>query len=304
MKIFWKVLKSALVISTIVILTLLFVNYKSDLSVESLKLKYANSESEFIDIDGMLVHYRDEGDIADTVPIVLIHGTASSLHTWDECTKVWSENHRVLRFDLPAFGLTGPNADNDYSVEQYVSFVNTFLEKKGVNRCYIAGNSLGGMITWEFALKYPEKVKKIILVDAAGYSFDTSKSGTLAFKIGKIPVLKNLLKYLMLRSVVEKSVKTAYFDESKVTDKIVDRYMDFALREGNRKALVARLNQNYVLGHYQATHSQPIYVSVDASKENFVTINNNILLPLKQNYEALSDLLIERIAADLRQVIK
>ncbi len=240
---FLKVLKWTSLSIVIGTLIGLMISYKSDIPVEELKLKYANEQSKFIVVDGMQVHYRDEGDPSDSVPIVLIHGTSSSLHTWDSCTEAWIKNHRVIRFDLPAFGLTGPNADNDYSIARYASFVNELLEKLSVKRCYIAGNSLGGFITWTYTLNHPEKVKKMILIDAGGYPLDPNKSGTLAFKMGKTPVLKHLLTILMSRSVVEKSLKTAYYDENKVTDNIVDRYMNLALREGNRKAFVARMNQ-------------------------------------------------------------
>lgn len=240
---FLKVLKWTFLSIAIGSLIGLMISYKSDIPVEELKLKYANEQSKFIVVDGMQVHYRDEGDPSDSIPIVLIHGTSSSLHTWDACTKAWVKNHRVIRFDLPAFGLTGPNADNDYSIARYALFVNELLEKLSVKRCYIAGNSLGGFITWTYTLNHPEKVEKMILIDAGGYPLDPNKSGTLAFKMGRTPVLKNLLTILMSRSVVEKSLKTAYYDENKVTDSIVDRYMEMALREGNRKAFVARMNQ-------------------------------------------------------------
>lgn len=243
MKIFNTILKWFFITSTIVILISIVVNFRSDIPVEQLKIKYSNNESKFIEVDGMQVHYRDEGDPYDSVPVVLIHGTSSSLHTWDTCTQSWIKNHRVIRFDLPAFGLTGPNADNDYSIARYASFVNTLLEKLSVKRCYIAGNSLGGYITWAFTLNHPEKVKKMILIDAGGYPIDVNKSGTLAFRLGRTPVLKHVLTVLMSRAVVEKSLKTAYYNEGKVTDMLVDRYMEMALREGNRKAFVARMNQ-------------------------------------------------------------
>lgn len=246
MKIVSKLLKGFFIIALLGILIILFWGYKSDISVEKLKAKYTNEQSKFIEIDGMKVHYRDEGNPDDTLPILLIHGTSSSLHTWDECTKSWIKGHRVIRFDLPAFGLTGPNANNDYTIARYVSFVNDFLIKINVDCCYIAGNSLGGNIAWNFTFEHPTKVKKMILIDAGGYPFDLNKAGTLAFRMGRNLFFKHVLTFLTPRSVVERSVKSAYFDESKVTDKLIDQYMDFTLREGNRKALVSRLNETFV----------------------------------------------------------
>ena len=55
-----------------------------DISLEELKEQYAPSPSSFLSVDGMEVHYRDEGDSRDSIPIVLIHGTGASLHTFDE----------------------------------------------------------------------------------------------------------------------------------------------------------------------------------------------------------------------------
>lgn len=241
-----KAIKILFAFITVFILILLGIGYKSDLTLVELKDKYTNSESKFISIDGMQVHYRDEGIVDDSVPVVLIHGTSSSLHTWDSCATDLIKTNRVIRFDLPAFGLTGPNAENDYSIERYVKFVDDVLNKLSIKQCYIVGNSLGGNIAWNYAAVHPQKVKKMILLDASGFLFNTKKSGTLAFKIGRNPYLKNMLTFFTPRFGVEKSVKDAYYNDSKVTDDLVQRYMDCTRREGNRKALIVRLNQPFV----------------------------------------------------------
>ena len=112
----------------------------ADISVEDLKNDYANEQSQFIEVNEMQVHYRDEGE---GFPIVLVHGTAASLHTWDAWTNVLKKTNRVIRMDLPAFGITGPNKDADYSIEAYTTFLHSFLEKLELKKFHIAGNSLG-----------------------------------------------------------------------------------------------------------------------------------------------------------------
>ncbi len=245
MKKILTITKWFLLILLVIIAVFLIKDFKSDIPVETLKTKYAVPPSQFMEVDGMQVHYRDEGNTADTVPLVLIHGTSSSLFTWDACTQVWKKNHRVIRFDLPAFALTGPNADNVYTYERYVDFVNNVLEKLHVKKCYLAGNSLGGAIAWQYTYSYPKKVQKLILIDAAGYKFERGK-GAVGFKltatIGKIPVLKNMLYYITPNNIVKKSVEGAYYDKNKITPQTQERYMDFLLRAGNRRALVARLS--------------------------------------------------------------
>lgn len=217
--------------------------YQPDLPVDQLKEKYAKSSSQFIPLDGMYVHFRDEGPSADTIPLVLLHGTSSSLLTWDACSKEWINDHRVIRMDLPGFGLTGPNPKQDYSIETYVTFLNHFLQERNVTQCYLAGNSLGGLIAFHFAATYPDQVKKVILIDPAGYPIHHAK-GSLAFKLGKIPVLKNILTIITPISIVRKSLEDAYGNKSLVSDELVEQYRDMACREGNRKALLIRLQND------------------------------------------------------------
>jgi triacylglycerol esterase/lipase EstA (alpha/beta hydrolase family) len=121
-----------------------FYNWAPDRSVEALQACWAPPPSVFIPVMGMNVHLRDEGPRDDAMPIVLLHGTSSSLHTWDGWARALKEQRRVIRFDLPGFGLTGPSADNVYTIERYTRFVAAVLDHLGVQRCVLAGNSFGG----------------------------------------------------------------------------------------------------------------------------------------------------------------
>ena len=148
-----KLLKIVLlIIGLCVILIVAFYGHK-DIPLSDLKLKYAPPPSSFITVDGMDVHYRDEGSIADSVPVVLIHRTSSSLHTFDDWAAILKSKKRVIRMDIPAFGLTGPFPDRNYSIDHYVIFIEHFLSAIGVNSCILDGNSLGGEIAWQVALK-------------------------------------------------------------------------------------------------------------------------------------------------------
>ncbi len=208
-----------------------------DLPFDQLMYKYGQYPSAFVEIDGMNVHYRDEGPKKDSIPIVLIHGTGASLHTFDEWTSKLKQKHRVIRMDLPAYGLTGAFPDGDYAVGKYVSFVQKFLESQDIDQCVLAGNSLGGEIAWNFALAHPSKVNKLILIDAAGYPNKKVRS-PIAFKLAKTPFIKNIFTYITPRVVVESSVRNVYFDQSKVSVDLIDRYFELAFREGNRQAFI------------------------------------------------------------------
>ena len=216
-----------------------------DRTVDSLKARWAQPPSQFIEVAGMQVHLRDEGPRDDPVPIVLLHGTSASLHTWDGWSQTLSKTRRVIRFDLPAFGLTGPNPQNDYTLKSYVSFVTAVMDKLGVQRFVLGGNSLGGQIAWETAHALPARVERLILVDSGGYAF-VPKSLPVGFQIARMPVLRNLMAYTLPRGIVQNSIENVYGDPSLVQPALIDRYYDLTLRAGNRNALGYRLDQGYV----------------------------------------------------------
>ena len=226
-------------ILAIIVLVFIFFGYQ-DKEVSELSKKYAPSPSQFVEIDGMNVHYRDEGNPKDSLPIVLLHGTGSSLHTYNAWTKKLITNRRVIRMDLPAFGLTGPFPNHQYPIKKYVTFLEHFLASQNVEKCVLAGNSLGGNIAWNYTVKNPSKVAKLILIDASGYPLKPD-SMPIAFTIAQTPVLNNLLTVLTPRFMAKSSVENVYADKSKVTEELVNRYFDLTLRAGNRRALVDRM---------------------------------------------------------------
>jgi pimeloyl-ACP methyl ester carboxylesterase len=214
-----------------------------DWPVEALVARWAPPPSDFIDVEGQLVHLRDVGPRDDPEPLVLIHGTSASLHTWEGWVKALSARHRVISFDLPGFGLTGPNASGDYRGDSYARFVLDLMDQLKVQRMAVAGNSLGGEVAWRTALMAPQRVTKLILVDAAGPDF-SSDSVPIGFLAARVPVLNRIFDWVLPRPMVVASVRNVYGDPSRVNDALVDRYYELALREGNRRALVQRLQQN------------------------------------------------------------
>lgn len=216
--------------------------WKSDRPVEELTARWAPAPSQWIDLDGMRVHWRDEGRRDDPLPVVLIHGTSASLHTWDGWVMELKKTRRVIRLDLPAFGLTGPFADNDYTLLHYTRFMHAFLDKLGVQRCVLAGNSFGGQVAMVTLLAKPERVEKLILVDSSGYPLAPA-SIPIGFRMVRMPVVSSLAQVMLPRRIVEDSTRNVYGDPSRVTPELVDRYYELTLREGNRRALGERIKQ-------------------------------------------------------------
>ena len=213
-----------------------------DRSVTELKARWAPPPSVFVEVAGMQVHMRDEGVRDDPLPIVLLHGTSASLHTWDGWVDGLKSTRRLIRLDLPGYGLTGPFPDHNYQSEHYATFMHAFLDKLGIERCVLVGNSFGGQIAIITALARPARVERLVLIDASGYPL-APKSIPLGFLIARIPLLNQITLHAMPRGLVEDSVRSVYGDPALVTPALVDRYFELALREGNRQALVERMKQ-------------------------------------------------------------
>lgn len=97
-----KLLSGVLLLLVAVIAVVLASSWAPDRPLAELSERWATPPSTFVDIDGMQVHLRDQGPRNELTPIVLIHGTSASLHTWDGWTDALVEQRRVIRFDLPA----------------------------------------------------------------------------------------------------------------------------------------------------------------------------------------------------------
>ncbi|WP_425258592.1 alpha/beta fold hydrolase [Rubrivivax sp. RP6-9] len=217
-----------------------------DRPVESLVARWAPPPSDFIDVKGQLVHLRDEGPRNDLVPVVLIHGTSASLHTWEGWVAALKTQRRVITLDLPGFGLTGPYTGqydpDDYSGDGYARFVLDVLDRLQVQRFVIGGNSLGGEVAWRTAYAARDRVERLILVDSAGLPFDR-KAAPLAWWIARTPGLGWLSESMLPRSLVQQGLESVYGHPERITPALVDRYLEISLRDGNRRALGQRLRQ-------------------------------------------------------------
>ena len=286
MKQLMKILKIVLSIIMISVLSIIILFSHKDIPLNELKLNYTNSDSSFININGINVHYRDEGNSNDSIPIVLIHGTGSSLHAYDIWSDNLKKNNRIIRMDLPAFGLTGPFLSRDYSIYNYTTFLKEFLDSINIRQCILVGNSLGGEIAWRFAVQEPVIARKLILIDAGGYPV-ISNSIPIAFKLVKIPILNKILTYITPRFIIRSSIENVYFDKSRVSDSLVSRYFDLTLRKGNREAIIKRLEVSTSL-----TNSIKTYNSVRKIKQPTLIIwgSNDQLIPVKNAYKFKNDI--------------
>jgi pimeloyl-ACP methyl ester carboxylesterase len=197
--------------------------------------KYMSKASRFVEVDGNRVHYRDEGKGRT---VILIHGTASSLHTWDQWSEHLKGKYRLVRMDLPGFGLTGPDRNNRYEVSDDIRFISKFLATIGVERADFVGSSLGGRVAWEYALKYPRKVRTLTLMNALGYP---QEQWPPAIEMAQWPIIDKLMEYVSPKFMFEEGLKEVYFEERLVSDELVDRYYELSRYPGNMAAFPKRV---------------------------------------------------------------
>lgn len=229
----------------LLIFLLLAAWYKSDIPQSDLESKYFTPESSYINVGDARIHVRQRGN---GPAVFLIHGSFASLHTWSAWEDELSQSFKTVSMDLPGHGLTGPVPSKSYSTDDYEQLVLALADQLGIDTFYVAGNSMGGNVTWKMALHHPERVKKIILVDAAGFGRLVNDSGKK--QEGSVPFIFRMLQSEMIGSLLTKvtprflvrvNMEQVYGDPSKIKPGEVDRFYDLLLREGNRRATMDRL---------------------------------------------------------------
>jgi pimeloyl-ACP methyl ester carboxylesterase len=190
-------------------------------------------DSQFAAVDGMRIHYKRSGR---GPTVVLLHGSASSLYGVEALAQRLWASFDVIRPDLPGFGVTGPRPDRDYRVTTYAATLARFLDAIGVERYTVAGNSLGGNIAWNLALDHPERLTGLVLINATGYP---DKELPAAMRLARNPVVGQLLRRLMPRRAVERSLRQAVGPKSNIVDAaMVERAHRLWNRPGNRSAFI------------------------------------------------------------------
>jgi pimeloyl-ACP methyl ester carboxylesterase len=203
-----------------------------EMPIEELNSLYANEESQWMDVNGMRIHYRDEGN-PNGQPIVLIHGILSSLHTWDDWNKSLAADYRIISLDVPGFGLTGgPENPDDFSEDLLHDSFAQFINQLQLENFILAGNSLGGYISAHYAANNPDNVKKLILIDPAG----APQALPFILSLASMPGINSLAANVFPPFIVAMGVKDVYGEQDRITKANMDRYIHLSLRPGAKQA--------------------------------------------------------------------
>ena len=205
-----------------------------------LEEKYTNSFSQFVENgSGLRVHYRDQGN-QEGAPIVLLHGTSASLHAWEPLVELLGGEYRIITYTQPGHGLTGPHPDRDYSYAGMAQALDLVVDELGVEKFVLGGNSMGGWMSWRYAVENPDRVAALVLLDASGMPLREGEEApplNIGFKLAQNPLGRVFLENYTPRSLVEKSVYETVSKSGFVDDAYVDRYWELLRYPGNRRAM-------------------------------------------------------------------
>jgi pimeloyl-ACP methyl ester carboxylesterase len=187
------------------------------------------------DYNGVKINYYDSGQ---GPPIILLHGFGACAYTWRFLIPPLAEQHRVFTIDLKGYGLSDKPADGHYAVADQAEMVADFIRRQDLHDLVIMGHSMGGGVTLMTYLKLretdPGRIKKLVLIDSAGYPQKMPKFIALA----KIPGLNAVLsKLLSPRFATTLVLKKSYYDKDKITEEQIDTYAYYGSLPGAAAAV-------------------------------------------------------------------
>lgn len=195
--------------------------------------------SNWIQVDALRIHYLQAG--SEGAPLLLLHGGGidSAMLSWQECIGPLSAQHRVIAPDLPGYG-ESDKPDVAYTLDYYVDFVRRLLDAFDLPKVSLAGLSLGGGCALSFALRYPSRVDRLVLVDAYGI-FSHNVQHKLGYLYSKTPL--NELSYRlfgMSRDLVRWSLLAGLiYDAKRLSPDLVEEVYQQARRPDAGKAFIS-----------------------------------------------------------------
>ena len=229
----------ALMAIAAIALTVFWFARPADVSFDEVRASVPNSAySHFADVDGVRVHYQEKGT---GTPLILIHGFSSSTYSWKDLFEPLSKSFRVIAVDLKGFGFSS-KPDGDYTRRAQAILVGHLLDYLKIEKAWLAGNSMGGEVSLNFALQNPARVAGLILIDSAGVSVPGGNSLTPGYV--RVPVVGPVLIALALTSdrLVRQGLEKSFYDDAKITDeRVAAYYRPLTTRGGQLAAGRARM---------------------------------------------------------------
>lgn len=224
--------------SLALLFSVIFYFWTPNLDVQQLEAKYAKPPSQFVNILGVRLHVRDTGP-KSAPTLILIHGFGASLHTWDDWCSTLEKEYRVVRFDLPGFGLTAKDPTQDYTDDRMNLILVELMKQLQIEQATLIGNSIGGRMAWYFASQHPSQVNKLVLISPDGFKSSASSYGQKP----EVSYLMHLIQFTMPKFLLKQNLEIAYANKETLTPAMLDRYYELLLVPGVREAMIQRMQQ-------------------------------------------------------------
>ena len=205
--------------------------------------------AQFAAVEGARVRYTDKGQ---GPAVVLIHGFASSLETWERVAPELSKTHRVISLDLKGFGWTD-RPEGDYSPAAQASLVLKLLDKLGVKRAAFVAHSWGSSVTLALALSAPERVSRIALYDAWVYEEQLPTT----FLMARADGLGEMLFSLFYDQRPDERMALAFYNKDALPEKLIEDVERALERPGTSAAALAAVRGQ------RFTEQQAKYKTID-----------------------------------------
>jgi pimeloyl-ACP methyl ester carboxylesterase len=240
-------------------------------------------EDQYVNVGGVNTRFWTAGDQGDT--IILVHGIMNSIDLWSGNMPALAENHRVYAMDLPGFGLTDKIPMKTPS--QGARFIDDFMKTQNVDKATLIGHSLGGGCVLQYAILYPDKVSRLVLISSLGFG----RKVHLFFKLLSLPVIGDFLSRPS-RSGTKKSLSTGIYNQSVVTDELVETLYRFSALPGYQKALLSVVRSSTSLRGLRPDLIRPIIENLSTIKAPTLIIwgKEDRVLPLDDAYVALENM--------------
>jgi pimeloyl-ACP methyl ester carboxylesterase len=225
------------VLTTALLAACLWGLWTPDLSTAELQQRHKLPAKQLV-VDGLPIHYQDSGR-PDAPALLLLHGFGSSLQTWGHWAAHLERDYRVIRLDLPGFGLTGATPQQDYSDARDVATLQHFADRMGLTQWAVIGHSLGGKLAWSLAAAEPKRVTALVLIAPDGFA-PPEQWGTQPYTV---PAVMGVIRYSLPKPLVRHIVRAGFSDPVWLTDAMVDRYHDMLRAPGVRQAILVRAQQ-------------------------------------------------------------
>jgi len=210
-----------------------------DIPYDALEAEYADSASHFVDLPGNFrAHYQEYGDPHSPL-LMLLHGFGDSYTSWEGWAAELKNRFHVISLDFPGHGLTRAPSGYQLTGPGLADFVDEFAARLSLPKFAVAGNSMGGGAAWQLAVRHPDRISALILIDAAGWPAERPPTSIpLAFRILQYPIGRAFLRSIDNSPLIAEGLKTDVYDKTLITPAFVARWAEFQRAPGHRAILM------------------------------------------------------------------